>query len=279
MSLKITTLVENSLGENLALQAAHGLSFLIEKNEKKYLFDVAQHDLAIKNARELGIDLSQLDKVIISHNHYDHGGGLKNLINTFGPQEIIVHKQFFKEKYGVDKVKMEYLGINYTEEKLLSTGSKIEKVKDDITYISEDIFIAANFNRRTNFEKANDRFYIKEGGELVVDQFQDEIALGIESAQGLIILLGCSHPGVVNMIKSITEKTGTSEVYAVLGGTHLVEGDEEQINKTIQYFKDLEVNYVGVSHCTGDKAAEQFKSVLPARFFANNTGTSIEVTD
>lgn len=277
MGLKITTLVENSLGENLALQAAHGLSFLIEEDDKSFLFDLGQHDLVVKNAAELGFDLSLISKVIISHNHYDHGGGLKDLINNFGPQEIIVHKDFFEEKYGIRKIKMEYLGINYTSKSLLRTGSKIQEISDDITYISDNIFIAANFKRKSSFEEVNKRFYIKRDNELVLDEFNDEIAVGIKSPKGLIILLGCSHPGVVNMLSSIIDRTGINDIYCILGGTHLVEGETERIDKTLQYIKDLDVDYLGISHCTGKKAEKIFKRELSNKFFHNSTGTTIEI--
>jgi 7,8-dihydropterin-6-yl-methyl-4-(beta-D-ribofuranosyl)aminobenzene 5'-phosphate synthase len=277
MNIKITTLVENHLGENLALESAHGISFLIEYGDTLYLFDTAQHDLVVKNAEELGYDLNKLNKVIISHNHYDHGGGLKSVISNFGPQDTIVHKDFFKEKYGVKNIKKEYLGINYDRDSLLDTGSQIQEIKDDITYIDDNIFVAANFERKTDFEKVNKRFYIKENNEMTLDYFKDEIALGIESSKGLIILLGCSHPGVVNMIRSIIKKTKNEKIYCILGGTHLVEGGEKRIYKTLNYMKDINVEYLGFSHCTGKKAEDIFEKEMPNNFFHNNTGTTIEI--
>ncbi len=277
MNIKITTLVENRLGENLALEAAHGLSFLIEINDQLFLFDTAQHDLLVKNAEELGYDLSQLEKIIISHNHYDHGGGLKSLISNYGSQNIVVHQDFFNEKYGIERIKQEYLGINYDHDTLVETGSEISEISKDITYINDNIFIAANFKRKTNFEKVNKRFYIEKKGEMVLDYFRDEIALGIESPKGLIILLGCSHPGVVNMISSIIEKRENDNIYCILGGTHLVEGGEERIYKTLDYIKSLDVDYLGFSHCTGEKAEKIFEQEMPNKFFHNNTGTTIQI--
>lgn len=277
MTIKITTLVENTQGENSALKTTHGLSFFIEINNKFYLFDTAQDDLVVKNAAELGYDLNNLEKVIISHNHYDHGGGLKSLISNFGPQEIVLHEEFFKEKYDVKRKKKRYLGIEYDRKTLLKTGSEIQEISKDISYLNENIFIAANFKRKNSFEKINKRFNIKEDNKLSLDYFKDEIALGIESSKGLIILLGCSHPGVVNMISSIIEKTRNNKIHYILGGTHLIEGDEERINKTLDYLKTLDVDYLGFSHCTGKKAEKVFEKEMPDKFFHNNTGTIVEI--
>lgn len=276
MSIKITTLVENKKGKNKALETVHGLSFLIEKNNKQFLFDTAQGDLLIKNAAQLGLDLNQLEKVIISHNHYDHGGGLKSLITNFGPQNIVIHNEFFKEKYSISNSEPTYRSIDYNRKSLLKTGSSLEEITADIKYIGEGIFIAANFEYSNDFEKVNKRFYLKENGEMHLDYFKDEIALGIESSEALIILLGCSHPGAVNIISSIIERTG-KEIYAVLGGSHLVEAGEERISKTVDYFKELNLKYLGLSHCTGKKAEKIFAAEMPSQFFNNNTGSSLEI--
>lgn len=277
MDYKITTLVENKQGANPDLESIHGLSFLIEAKNKFYLFDTAQRDLVVKNAQKLGYDLQQLDKIIISHNHYDHGGGLKSLISNFGPQDIIVHQEFFKKKYSMRKSKKEYSGISYERDELLKTGSQLEEVTADIKYLTDNIFIAANFERKTDFEKINQRFYIRENNQMKLDYFKDEIVLGIESSKGLIILLGCSHPGIVNIISSIIEKTGNKQIYCVLGGTHLVGADKKRIYKTLDYIKRLEIDHLGFSHCTGEKAEKIFEKELPDSFFHNNTGTKIEI--
>lgn len=276
MSVKITTLVENSRGGNSALKSVHGLSFLIEKDNKFYLFDTAQGDLLVQNAKELGLDLNKLDRVIISHNHYDHGGGLKSLIANFGPQKIVVHKEFFKDKYSLKNSEKKYKSIDYDLKLLLKTDSTVKKIEADITYIDEGIFVAANFKRKNDFEKVNKRFYLQENDEMHLDYFKDEIALGIETPKGLIILLGCSHPGAVNIISAIIERTG-QDIYAVLGGTHLVEAGEDRIFNTLNYLKDLKLKYLGLSHCTGEKAEKIFAEQMPTEFFYNNTGSSLEV--
>lgn len=277
MSTKITTLVENKAGENRSLGTQHGLSYLIEKNSQLYLFDLGQNDLFLKNAKILGYDLSRVNKVFISHNHYDHGGGLRSLINSFTPRELFVHKDFFWKKYGVNSIKKEYLGSGITENALQNSGIKVKKISGKITYIDDGIFLAGDFVRETDFEKNNPRFYVKKGEEFTIDNFRDEIAVGIETPGGLILLLGCSHPGVVNMVRSTLKTTGKDKIYAILGGTHLVEGGEKRINETLNYFQSLDVDHLGFSHCTGEKAEKLFAEKMTEKFFYNNTGSMIEV--
>ena len=277
MTVKITTLVEDNQGENKDLESVHGLSFLIEEDDNKYLFDLAQNDLTVKNAEKLGHDLSQLDKVIISHNHYDHAGGLKDLIANFGPQNIIIQQEFFKEKYFFNKGSYKNRGTEYSYDSLLKTGSNIEKISSDINYLSENVFTAANFERKTDFEKPNKHFYVKDKGQMRLDYFKDEIALGIKSPEGLIILLGCSHPGVVNIIASIIKRTGIDNIHCILGGTHLVKAGNERIEKTLKYIKSLDPDCLGLSHCTGQKAEEIFEKEMPQVFFHNHTGSVVEI--
>lgn len=99
--------------------------------------------------------------------------------------------------------------------------------------------------------------------------------LAINTDKALVILTGCSHNGIVNIVESIKSKTN-KEVYAVIRGTHLVEADEARIQKTIDYFKKLGVKKIGLSHCTGDKAVQMFKEQLPEETFVNSTGITMD---
>lgn len=275
MSLKITTLVEDSRGENLTLKNIHGLAFYVESEEKRIFFDTGQKDYVIHNANMLGLDLSKIDEIIISHNHYDHGGGLKHLINKYGPQKIIVHEKFFREKYAIKNNTFKYSGSGINEEEIRKRKCKIKKIKNNITFLSDNFFIAANFLRYNDFEKENQHFVIKKDNDYEVDRFEDEIALGIKSTKGLVIILGCSHPGPVNIINHIIKETGITDIYMILGGTHLIGGDERRIINTIEHLKKFNIDYLGLSHCTGKKAEKYLNKEFPDKFFSNHTGYSI----
>ena len=115
MEARITTLIENSQGENLSLETEHGLSFLIEKNSHKVLFDTGQSGAFIENAHKLGLTLNDLEFVAISHGHYDHSGGFRRFSEINQALTLITGKNFFGLKYATDGISHEYLGNNFDE--------------------------------------------------------------------------------------------------------------------------------------------------------------------
>ena len=141
--------------------------------------------------------------------------------------------------------------------------------------ITDNIYVFSNFEKTYNFETLNPNMIIKEDENYVIDSFKDEIVLGIDTEKGLLILLGCSHPGILNIVSTIAKRTD-KKIYGILGGTHLIEADEIRINKTIDVLKDLDIKLIGVSHCTGDKAIEMFRNNCD-NFFVNSTGTILNL--
>lgn len=278
MELKIATLIENNPDNEGFLLNEYGLSLYIEAYEKKILFDTGQSGSFIENAKKMNIDLSKLDYVILSHGHYDHTGGFKKLIENFGINfNIFVGQGFFEEKYilnshGVHK----YIGNSFDEEYINEKGILVRRIKDDITYINDNIMLFSNFTRKNNFELPNNRFIVKHGSDYMLDSFSDEIVLGIKFKNQLIIVLGCSHIGVVNIIKTIMERTKLP-IYGVVGGTHLIEADEFRLEKTISFFREKNIKIIGVSHCTGNTAIEAIKHELKNEFVFNNTGNIINI--
>ncbi len=275
MTLKITTLVENSPGENHALQTEHGICFHVEKDGSHLLFDVGQTDMLIRNAQRLCIDLSNLQYVAISHGHYDHSGGLRPLTRLTREFKLLVGQGFFAEKYGSRNNVHDYLGNDFDENFLHDQDIATEILDEPVREILPGIFAVTQFDRIHADEIVNPRFVIRDANGFRPDAFSDELLLAVDTPKGLVVLLGCSHPGVKNMLDTVTARLNRP-LYAVLGGTHLVEASPESMTLTRTYLKQRDVKVLGVSHCTG-KTGTQCLSTLEDMFFYNCTGSSLFV--
>ena len=273
MSLKITTLIENNSDINNVLINEHGFSLYIEINEKKILFDTGQSGDFIKNAEKLKINLKDLDYVVLSHGHYDHSGGFGELVQNINKSfQLIVGNGFFNEKYKlIEREQYKFNGNSFDEEFISQNNISTKYIDKDLFNITEDVMIFSNFERKNDFELLNKKFYIKKNDKYVFDEFSDEIVLGIKHEKGLVIIVGCSHVGLVNILETIINRTGIP-IYAVIGGSHLIEADELRLNKTINYLKERNINILRLSHCTGDRAVKKLQSEFGKRFIYNHTG-------
>ena len=133
-----------------------------------------------------------------------------------------------------------------------------------------------DFSIHTYYEKRNSRFYIKENDTYLPDDFDDEISLGIITQKGLVVIVGCSHIGVVNILKTISKKMDMP-IYALVGGTHLIEADESRTAQTIKAFRQMDIRLLAVSHCTGKEGIRLISEQMKEQFFFNNTGKIIEI--
>ncbi len=275
MSLIITTLVENSPGENHALQTEHGICFHVEKDGQKILFDVGQTGVFMQNAQRLRIDLTDLAYVVLSHGHYDHSGGLRYLTRLTKEFRLLVGLGFFDEKYGCRNNVYDYLGNDFDQNFLKDQDIVTEFMDTQLREILPGVFAVTQFVKKHEDEVINPRFVIRESGNFRPDPFTDEILVAIDTPKGLVVLLGCSHPGVKNMLDTVSELL-EKPIYAVLGGTHLVEATPASMALTKSYMKNRDVKVLGVSHCTGE-AGTKCLSTLEDMFFYNCTGSSLFV--
>lgn len=275
MSVKITTLIENSPGEHHALKAEHGISFFIEKDGHKILFDTGQTGIFIENAVQLRVDLTSLEYVVLSHGHYDHSGGLRHLTQITTDFELVLGEGFFDEKYGYKNNSYEYLGNNFDEKFLNDQGITYRFVNQQLTELVPGVYVVTGFSRIHVDEVINPRFKVQKDGVFQPDPFDDEVLLAVDSPEGLIVLLGCSHPGMKNMLDAASSLI-KRPIYAVLGGTHLVESDKESLDLSMEYLKKDTLKVIGVSHCTGQIAMDQLAS-SNSRYYHNRTGSSLIV--
>ncbi len=275
MTVQITTLIENRAGEHHGLQHEHGLSFFIEKDGSSILFDTGQSEKFIKNAEQLKVDLCSLDHVVLSHGHYDHSGGFRSLVELTDSFTLTTGKGFFNEKYGCKDNSCEYLGNNFNEEFLKDKGITYRYVSQQCTEIVSGVYVITSFPRIHADESVNPRFKVRKDGTLLPDHFDDEVLLAIDTDPGLVVLLGCSHPGMKNMLDWAVKQIGRP-LYGVLGGTHLVEADEQGLKLSLDYLKNTELKVIGISHCSGESAIENLSS-SEERYFQNHTGSTLFV--
>ncbi|MEA1876360.1 MAG: MBL fold metallo-hydrolase [Bacteroidota bacterium] len=275
MITKITTLIENSPGEHHALKTEHGISFFIEKDGHKVLFDTGQTGTFIENAEQLRVDLTSLEYVVLSHGHYDHSGGLRHLTQITTDFELVLGEGFFDEKYGYKNNSYEYLGNNFDEKFLNDQGITYRFVNQQLTELVPGVYVVTCFPRIHADEVINARFKVQKDGVFQPDPFDDEVLLAVDSPEGLIVLLGCSHPGMKNMLDAASSLI-KRPIYAVLGGTHLVESDKESLDLSMEYLKKDTLKVIGVSHCTGQIAMDQLAG-SNERYYHNRTGSSLIV--
>jgi len=278
MSLKITTLVENLPDKEEKLFFEHGFSVLVEANGQKILFDTGQTGVFAKNAESLLVDLRDIDMVVLSHGHYDHTGGVLELLGHLNKKTpFYIGKEFFLPKYKLlEDGSYKYNG-NPFEKALLEAKSEEYKkaelhyIEQDVTMLSDFLYLFKNFRRGNDFETVNPKFFVKTEKGYEQDLFVDEIALGVRTEAGLVLVVGCSHVGIVNILEHV-KRTVNIPVAAVLGGTHLVEADGERLTKTAETFKKYGIKTIAVSHCTGEAGMALLKKEFPKGFVLNNTG-------
>ncbi len=276
--LRITTLSENTarIGNFLA---EWGLSILVETDEVNILLDTGQSISASYNADILGIDLSKIDKIVLSHGHSDHTGGLRQILRRMRKEvEIIAHPDIWAVKYARRKGQADrYIGIPFQRQELESLGAHFNLTAKP-TKISDNIMTTGEVPMVTEFEEVEpNRFFVKKDSGWQPDELLDDQALIINTEQGLIVILGCAHRGIINTIYHAQQLTGVKLVHTVLGGCHLVSASKERVRSTVAALRELDVQKLGISHCTGLPAAAIMAHEFGDRFFFNNGGTSINL--
>lgn len=271
--MKITTLIENNQGKRSDLHSEHGLSVHIKVDGKNILFDTGQSGNFIDNAKKLDVDLKNLDYVIISHGHYDHSGGFERLIKEINPEiKLYLGNGFFNKKYGLESDEnYKYIGNPFDEKFLKENNIATKYVTEDMLNITENLLVFTNFNRNKEYENTNQTLYLKEKGQFKKDMFLDEISLGLKTKEGLFLIVGCAHPGIVNILDTIIQRTNM-DIHGLIGGTHLIKEDEFKINKIIDYLKEKDIKMIGACHCTGKQGETMLSQQLEENFINNNTG-------
>jgi 7,8-dihydropterin-6-yl-methyl-4-(beta-D-ribofuranosyl)aminobenzene 5'-phosphate synthase len=276
MTIKITTLSENTASAP-ELLAEWGFSVLVEIDSLTVLLDTGLSSTVVHNAGILGIDLKKVDRIVFSHGHYDHTGGLQNVLQLMRKKvEIIAHPEIWGEKYTrLGKNTYYYIGIPFQRPGLESLGASFNLSRSPVR-ITDDVFTTGEVPEITEYEQIEpNRFFVKEDGELKPDTLADDLALIINTKPGLVVILGCGHHGLINTLRQAQKLTRRQEIRMVIGGYHLLGASTERVRLTLAALKEMDVQKIGVSHCTGLPAAAIMAQELGDRFFFNNAGTRL----
>ena len=278
MKARITILSENSVVIPGGLIGEHGFSALVERGDEKVLFDTGQGYALVHNARILGIDLASIKKVVLSHGHNDHTGGLAQFLQVGDNREIYAHPGIFSARYReVPDGSPKPIGIPFTRSYLEGLGARFN-LSEEPQDVAKGIKTTGVVPRRTSFETGDTTLMVgHEDGTCSRDPFSDDLSLTVEGEAGVAVLLGCAHSGLVNILDHVQQLLPDKPVKAVVGGTHLGLSSEEQMNATIEAMVGMGVERVGASHCTGLEGSARLRDALGDSFFFAGVGSVLEL--
>lgn len=271
-AVKVTTICENCAGGGDVL-GEHGLAMLLEAGGKKILFDTGAGLTLAGNARALGVDLYDLDAVILSHGHYDHTGGLASVVKKNTALSVYSHPDIFGPKYSKPKDKEpKYTGIPWNREEMVRRGVKFCLNRERV-YLGVGVTLTGEIPRFGPSGPPGQRFYLKTERGLVEDPMHDDQAVIVETPRGPVVLLGCAHAGLINTLRYAGQLTGNKQIYALLGGTHLLHHSPSQINETVERLHDFGLQIIAPCHCTGTAARLALFRAFGERFLEHRAGS------
>ena len=266
--MKLMTLMDDQASEHLGLYHEHGLSFYIETASTRILFDFGAGSHTLDNARALNLPISSVNYMVGSHGHYDHAGGYPALVRSGLRAPLVTGRGYFREKYAVSGIRMTYLGNGFDQTFL--EANQIEHLEcDGLLQLSGQCWVMNRFQREYDFETIPRRFMLGSSSAASPvsphwqeDHFDDEICLIIRVRDGLAVIVGCSHPGILNILTGV-QKTFDLPIVAVAGGTHLMEASDDRIRRTLEIMRSMGICSIGFNHCSGSRMSEIMSREFP----------------
>jgi len=267
--MKISCIVDNRAPFASNLYTEHGFSLFLNLGNKKVIMDAGKTPTVFKNNFDL-LGLDSVDNVVLSHGHDDHTGGIPALLNTGA--KFFLHPDALIPKYAVSDENSRYIGFpkSFDPDK---SGIELEFVSQT-TKIGSNLWIFNHVDKYCDFENIPPYLSIKKEGKFFKDKFHDELNLVVETDNGLVVLSGCAHLGLVNILYSAMEYF-QDEIYGVIGGSHLINANPQRIERTLDEFKKINPDIIAMGHCTGFEALCRFKNQFEDKFLPLESGAEI----
>lgn len=279
----IRTIVEDTLDENFSfLKNEHGLSLYIKYNDKNILFDAGPSDVLVSNSAKLNIDLKNIDYLILSHGHFDHGGGILPFLQVNSKAKIFIQRNSFKKYYFKNEQETEYIGLNPMI--LEKYSDRIVFVDESVYNITNDIILIPNVIIEKQITYNNKALLVHDqSNTLKQDYFEHEQVMIIKDNNRFYLFSGCSHKGIINIANSIKRIFNINHIDYVIGGLHLVDNPiiktpikKSELDDVAEYLK-YNVTQTYSCHCTGDPAYNYLKKTLSDKIQYLRTGSELNI--
>lgn len=274
-SLRLTSLVENTATRQ-GLLAEHGLAFWLETDSKKVLFDTGQTGVLAHNADRLGVDLRSADAVVLSHGHYDHTGGLQALLDDGYAGPVYAHPAALRDKYGRNPDGTgRYIGMPPALRARLEGSPRLRQTESP-TEIIDGLRVTGPVPRTTDFEDTGGSFFL-DADCTQPDDLADDQAAFLDTPEGIVVILGCAHAGIINTLLAIKRFLPERPLRCVIGGTHLCDATERRMASTVAALREFGAPRLYPVHCTGFDAAARLRREFPDRVAPCPVGTTLTI--
>lgn len=276
--MRITVVIDNYIppGSRSPFLAEHGLSMLIEKDEKKILMDCGQTAAVLNNLHLLGYHASDLDAVVISHGHYDHTGGLCHILQEARKAiPVYIHPAAFKPRFSLAGNAESFIGIPNSREQLAALGADWRFATEPVK-AAADFWVSGAIPRVTPYWQGDTKLVTKQGPQATQDRIEDDLAAFCVRDDKLIVISGCAHSGMINIIRYGLTVTSTRKLAGWVGGTHLGPASRDEQEKTLNDLLAFEPEFVAANHCTALPMMTRLSALLGARFKTAFVGSVIE---
>ncbi len=271
--LTISILRDNVAREGLL--AGHGLAMFVRTAVSGFLLDTGDSDETWDNADVLGVDPSEAQTLVLSHGHYDHTGGLAELLRRSGEMRIVAHPGVFEPHWAADEGGRRYIGMPHTRSEFEAMGARFELSAKPVR-IAEGVMTTGQIFQDASPLPAQTRLQVERDGQTVSDDFADDMSLAVTLPEACVVITGCAHAGVINIVQRCEELSG-KPVRALIGGTHLMHSSEEQVREVAEELTRRGVRHIAPLHCTGDSGKQYLAKHFAGETLAAGTGDMIVV--
>lgn len=278
--MEATVLVDN-VASGRGLQSEHGFSLWVEAGGLRILFDTGQGAALDENARRLGIPLHKADFVVLSHGHYDHTGGLAEVLKYAPSARPVIHPGALAARYSLrPPAPARAIGIPASARTALEpaeSGAPAPAVtwSAQAVFLTPSVGVTGPIPRKTAFEDVGGPFFLDPQGK-EKDPLVDDQALWVRTPGGVVACVGCSHAGIVNTLHHIMLLSGVPKIHAVIGGFHLLQASGERLEQTVRALQEISPDILAPCHCTGESAVHVLKQHFTKHVAPCEAGTRFQ---